>query len=128
MSEQKKISVGAALLAFGIGGAFAGACMAGLAYLMARHGLSQAAVWPMASAAVCAGSLLSGWLAAFFQRSRGLVCGAIQGAMFVLLLTGFGLYAGFAPAEMQLVRFALVFLFGCLGGIFGMLRTERRHH
>ena len=81
MSEQKKISVGAALLAFGIGGAFAGAC-----------------------------------------------CGAIQGAMFVLLLTGFGLYAGFAPAEMQLVRFALVFLFGCLGGIFGMLRTERRHH
>ena len=136
MSEQKKISVGAALLAFGIGGAFAGACMAGLAYLMARHGLSQAAAWPMASAAawpmasaaVCAGSLLSGWLAAFFQRSRGLVCGAIQGAMFVLLLTGFGLYAGFAPAEMQLVRFALVFLFGCLGGIFGMLRTERRHH
>ena len=111
-----------------IGGAFAGACMAGLAYLMARHGLSQAAAWPMASAAVCAGSLLSGWLAAFFQRSRGLVCGAIQGAMFVLLLTGFGLYAGFAPAEMQFVRFALVFLFGCLGGIFGMLRTERRHH
>lgn len=120
MSEQKKISVGAALLAFGIGGAFAGACMAGLAYLMARHGLSQAAA--------CAGSLFSGWLAAFFQHSRGLVCGAIQGAMFVLLLTGFGLYAGFAPAEMQLVRFALVFLFGCLGGIFGMLRTERRHH
>ena len=95
---------------------------------MARHGLSQAAAWPMASAAVCAGSLFSGWLAAFFQRSRGLVCGAIQGAMFVLLLTGFGLYAGFAPAEMQLVRFALVFLFGCLGGIFGMLHTERRHH
>ena len=52
MSEQKKISVGAALLAFGIGGAFAGACMAGLAYLMVRHGLSQAAAWPMASAAV----------------------------------------------------------------------------
>ena len=102
--------------------------MAGLAYLMVRHGLSQAAAWPMASAAVCSGSLLSGWLAAFFQRSRGLVCGAIQGVMFVLLLTGFGLYAGFAPAEMQLVRFALVFLFGCLGGIFGMLRTERRHH
>lgn len=71
MSEQKKISVGAALLAFGIGGAFAGACMAGLAYLMAQHGLSQAAAWPMASAAVCAGSLLSGWLAAFFSAAAG---------------------------------------------------------
>lgn len=38
MSEQKKFSVGPALLAFGIGGAFAGGCMAGLAYLMARQG------------------------------------------------------------------------------------------
>ncbi len=128
MSEQKKFSVGPALLAFGIGGAFAGGCMAGLAYLMARQGLSQAAAWPMASAAVCAGSLLSGWLAAFFQRSRGLLCGAIQGILFVLLLTIFGLWTGFSPTEMQLLRFALVFLFGCMGGIFGMLRTERRHH
>lgn len=40
MSEQKKFSVGPALLAFGIGGAFAGGCMAGLAYLMARQGIA----------------------------------------------------------------------------------------
>ena len=128
MSEQKKFSVGSALLAFGIGGAFAGVCMAGLAYLMAKHGLSRSAAWPMASAAVCAGSLLSGWLTAVFQRSRGLLCGAMQGTLFILLLLGFGLYAGFAPAEQQVLRFALVFLFGCMGGVFGMLRTERRHH
>lgn len=128
MSEQKKFSVGPALLAFGIGGAFAGVCMAGLAYLMAQQGLSQAAAWPMASAAVCAGSLLSGWLTAFFQRSRGLLCGALQGVLFVLVLAAFGLFAGFGLTEMQLARFALVFLFGCIGGIFGMLRTERRHH
>ena len=37
MSEQKKFSVGPALLAFGIGGAFAGGCMAGLAYLASRR-------------------------------------------------------------------------------------------
>ncbi len=127
MSEQKKISVGAALLAFGIGGAFAGACMAGLAYLMVRHGLSQAAAWPMASAAVCAAA-----------------CSAVAGCIFSAQpWAGLWSHPGgnvrtapdrvwslcrFAPAEMQLVRFALVFLFGCLGGIFGMLRTERRHH
>lgn len=128
MSEQKKFSVGPALLAFGIGGAFAGGCMAGLAYLMAQQGLPQTVAWPMASAAVCAGSLLSGWLAAFFQRSRGLLCGAVQGGMFILLLAVFGLCTGFSVTEMQLVRFALVFGFGCIGGVFGMLRTERRHH
>lgn len=127
MSEQKKFSVGPVVLAFGIGGAFAGVCMAGLAYLMVKQELSQDAAWPMASASVCAGSLLSGWLAAFFQHSRGLLCGAIQGTLFVLLLVAFGFCAGFPPAEMQLVRFALVFVFGCLGGIFGLLRTERRH-
>lgn len=72
MSEQKKFSVGPALLAFGIGGAFAGGCMAGLAYLMARQGLSQAAAWPMASAAVCAGSLLSGWAGGIFPAQQGI--------------------------------------------------------
>ena len=53
MSEQKKFSVGPALLAFGIGGAFAGGCMAGLAYLMARQGLSQAAAQYKASCSSC---------------------------------------------------------------------------
>ena len=69
MSEQKKISVGAALLAFGIGGAFAGACMAGLAYLMVRHGLSQAAAWPALRSAQAACSA-GGWLH-FFSAAVG---------------------------------------------------------
>ena len=30
--------------------------------------------------------------------------------------------------EMQLARFALVFVFGCLGGVFSILRTERHRH
>lgn len=128
MSEQKRVSIGPAVLAFGIGGAFSGVCMAGLAWLMVKQGLSQDAAWPMASVAVCAGSLLSGWISAFFQRSRGLLCGAVQGVLFVLLLVLFGVCAGIPPTEMQWVRFALVVLFGCLGGIFGLLRTERRKH
>ena len=112
MSEQKKFSVGPALLAFVIGGAFAGGCMAGLAYLMARQGLSQAAAWPMASAAVCAGSLLSGWLAAFFQRSRGLFCGAIQGILFVLLLPILGRVFAHRDAASAVCPCVSVWLYG----------------
>ena len=113
MLEQKKLPILEALAAFGIGGIFTAACMAGLAYLMANQSLAQSIAWPMVSAIVCAGSFCSGWLMAFFYHSRGLICGAVQGGLFVLLLLGFGLSEGIEPTEMQLTRFALVFVFGC---------------
>ena len=125
MLQQKKIPILCILLAFAAGAVFSGACMAALAYLMAAQGLPQTAAWPMASAAACAGSLFSSWLTAAFQRSRGFVWGAVQGGLFVLFLLCFGLWNGFSPDEMQLIRFALVLLFGCMGGIFGMLHAER---
>lgn len=128
MLEQKKLPILEALAAFGIGGIFTAACMAGLAYLMANQSLAQSTAWPMVSAIVCAGSFCSGWLMAFFYHSRGLICGAVQGGLFVLLLLGFGLSEGIEPTEMQLTRFALVFFFGCLGGVFSILRTERHRH
>ena len=128
MLEQKKLPILEALAAFGIGGIFTAACMAGLAYLMANQSLAQSTAWPMVSAIVCAGSFCSGWLMAFFYHSRGLICGAVQGGLFVLLLLGFGLSEGIEPTEMQLTRFALVFVFGCLGGVFSILRTERHRH
>ena len=79
MLEQKKLPILEALAAFGIGGIFTAACMAGLAYLMANQSLAQSTAWPMVSAIVCAGSFCSGWLMAFFYHSRGLICGAVQG-------------------------------------------------
>ena len=58
MLEQKKLPILEALAAFGIGGIFTAACMAGLAYLMANQSLAQSTAWPMVSAIVCAGELL----------------------------------------------------------------------
>ena len=128
MLGQKKFPVLETLAAFGIGGVFTGACMAGLAYLMANQSLPQSAAWPMASAVVCAGSFCSGWLMAFFRRSQGLICGALQGTLFVLLLLGFGFSEEISPDQMQLARFAIVLIFGCLGGVFSILRCERHRH
>ena len=68
MSEQKKISVGAALLAFGIGGAFAGACMAGLAYLMGFRRLRPGRWQALQSAQVACSA--GGWLH-FFSAAAG---------------------------------------------------------
>ena len=100
--------------------------MAGLAYGMVQQGLSQSAAWPMATCAISAGSLFSGWLMAFWQKSRGLLCGVVQGTLFVFLLLCFALFSGGPPGEWELIRFAVVFLFGCIGGVLGMLRSEKR--
>ena len=74
-NSPAKFPAGRALVSFGAGCCVTGACMAGLAALMAQQGLSQDAAWPMATCAVSAGSLFSGWLMAFWQKSRGLLCG-----------------------------------------------------
>lgn len=72
MLEQKKLPILEALAAFGIGGIFTAACMAGLAYLMANQSLAQSTAWPMVSAIVCARELLQRLAHGFFlsqQRS-----------------------------------------------------------
>lgn len=125
-NSPAKFPAGRALVSFGAGCCVTGACMAGLAALMAQQGLSQDAAWPMATCAVSAGSLFSGWLMAFWQKSRGLLCGVVQGALFVFLLLCFGLLSGGPLREMQLVRFGVTLLFGCIGGVLGMLRSERK--
>ena len=125
MLEQKKLPILEALAAFGIGGIFTAACMAGLAYLMANQSLAQSTAWPMVSAIVCAGSFCSGWLMAFFYHSRGLICGAVQGGLFVLLLLGFGLSVEKALAAVQSLEPAGVGarnLSECL-----VLQLQRRH-
>ena len=116
-NSPAKFPAGRALVSFGAGCCVTGACM---------EGLSQDAAWPMATCAVSAGSLFSGWLMAFWQKSRGLLCGGVQGALFVFLLLCFGLLSGSPLQEMQLVRFGVTLLFGCIGGVLGMLRSERK--
>ena len=70
-NSPAKFPAGRALVSFGAGCCVTGACMAGLAALMAQQGLSQDAAWPMATCAVSAGSLFSGWLMALWGSTGG---------------------------------------------------------
>lgn len=70
-NSPAKFPAGRALVSFGAGCCVTGACMAGLAALMAQQGLSQDAAWPMATCAVSAGSLFSGWLMASGRKAAG---------------------------------------------------------
>ena len=122
-NSPAKFPAGRALVSFGAGCCVTGACMAGLAALMAQQGLSQDAAWPMATCAVSAGSLFSGWLMAFWQKSRGLFCGVVQGALFVFLLLCFGLLsAPYNIAAMFLNGLSL----GCMWGVIFSFIEGRR--
>ena len=94
------------LAALGFGAACAAGSGAGLAWLMASRGMGPGAAWPFATAAVCLGSLLGGWLLALLQKNRGLVWGGV-------------------PDAAQAARLALVTLSGAAGGCAGARRAAR---
>lgn len=127
MSDAKKFPAVGLLTVFGLGSAAAAGGLTGFGWLMVQQGLTQDAAAPLATAAVCLGSFLSGLLMSLLQKGKGLVWGAAEGALFFVgLLFLLGTLYQSEWGTMQFVRAGLVLLMGVLGGIFGMLRTEHR--
>jgi putative membrane protein (TIGR04086 family) len=126
MSDTKKFPAIGLLVVFGVGSAAAAVSLAGFGWLMVKQGLTQEAAAPLATAAICLGSFLSGLLMAILQKGKGLVWGAAEGALFTGLLFILGTLYQSEWETMQFVRAGLVLLMGVLGGILGMLRAERK--
>ena len=87
-----------------------------MAALMASQMLPPSTAWPLATAAVSAGSLFSGWLAAAWYGRRGLVYGIAEGGLFALCLLILQLTKGIVPDPLQASRLGLVVFLGCAGG------------
>lgn len=129
MSEKNKpmAGLGPLLCSLLLGAGAAAGCTAGMAALMASQMLPPSTAWPLATAAVSAGSLFSGWLAAAWYGRRGLVYGIVEGGLFALCLLILQLTKGIVPDPLQASRLGLVVFLGCAGGALGMLRAQRRH-
>ena len=78
MSDTKKFPAIGLLVVFGVGSATAAVSLTGFGWLMVKQGLTQEAAAPLATAAVCLGSFLSGLLMAILQKGKGLVWGAAE--------------------------------------------------
>ena len=126
MSDTKKFPAIGLLVVLGVGSAAPAVSLAGFGWLMVKQGLTQEAAAPLATAAVCLGSFLSGLLMAILQKGKGLVWGAAEGALFAGLLFILGTLYQSEWETMQFVRAGLVLLMGVLGGVLGMLRAERK--
>ena len=70
MSDTKKFPAIGLLVVFGVGSAAAAVSLAGFGWLMVKQGLTQEAAAPLATAAVCLGSFLSGLLMFILSTSR----------------------------------------------------------
>ena len=81
MSDTKKFPAIGLLVVFGVGNAAAAVSLAGFGWLMVKQGLTQEAAAPLATAAICLGSFLSGLLMAILQKGKGLVWGAAEGVL-----------------------------------------------
>ena len=126
MSDTKKFPAIGLLVVFGVGSVAAAVSLAGFGWLMVKQGLTQESAAPLATAAICLGSFLSGLLMAILQKGKGLVWGAAEGVLFAGLLFILGTLYQSEWETMQFVRAGLVLLMGVLGGVLGMLRTERK--
>lgn len=122
MSERKFFSGGIMIPLFSafLGSVVTALALFGAAKWMVYQGWSASVTIPLASAAVCIGSLCSGLCAAFCKKEKGLLNGAVQGLLFagVLLLAALG--NDNSVETLHLIRCAAVVFCGALGGLLGM--------
>jgi len=125
MSEKKLFpaELRVLLLAGAVGVMVTAGWLAAMAALMTAQGYSGAAAPPLATAAVGAGSLCSGWIAAFCKKERGLLCGLVQGLFYAALLVVLSVPSGTLTEEL---RFAVLILCGSIGGLLGMVTREKK--
>ena len=101
-------------------------CLAAMAAWMVAQKCPGTAAEPLAAAAVGAGSLCSGWIAAFCKKERGLLCGLVQGLLYAALLVVLSVPSGTLTEEPPLLRFAVLILCGSIGGLLGMVTREKK--
>ena len=128
MSEKKLFpaELRVLLLAGAVGVMVTAGWLAAMAALMTAQGYSGAAAPPLATAAVGAGSLCSGWVAAFCKKERGLICGLVQGVFYAALLCVLSIPSGAITESGAQMRFAIVILCGSIGGLLGMVTREKK--
>lgn len=94
-----------------------------IAALIQTVDVPRAATLPLAIAAAAIGAFCAGLTAALIGKNRGLILGAVNGAvLFVLILSaGFIRYAG-VDGTVALIKFAVLTAAGGIGGFVGVSR------
>ena len=127
MSENKNAlgHAGVLLLAGVLGVLATVGFLAAAAEWMAAKGCSGSMAQPLATAAVGAGSLCSGFAAALCAKERRVLYGLMQGCLLAVLWGGIAAAFGMAEESTLIMRCAVAVLCGGIGGAM-VLSVKRK--
>ena len=115
-----RIIAGSAIGA-GIGALCAAVLIFAMAAVLAIGNIPTALIIPLVTAALAFGSFAAGIAAAKLSKSRGMVCGAIAGALFFLLVWASGGIIGEAAfGAITAIKAGIMILAAAFGGIIGV--------
>lgn len=105
----------------GIGTLCAAVLIFAMAAVLAIGNIPTALIIPLVTAALAFGGFAAGIAAAKLSKSRGMVCGAIAGALFFLLVWASGGIIGEAAfGAITAIKAGIMILAAALGGIIGV--------
>lgn len=105
----------------GIGTLCAAVLIFAMAAILAIGSIPTALIIPLVTAALAFGGFAAGIAAAKLSKSRGMVCGAIAGALFFLLVWASGGIIGKAAfGAITAIKAGIMILAAAFGGIIGV--------
>lgn len=105
----------------GIGTLCAAVLIFAMAAILAIGNIPTALIIPLVTAALAFGGFAAGIAAAKLSKSRGMVCGAIAGALFFLLVWASGGIIGEAAfGAITAIKAGIMILAAAFGGIIGV--------
>lgn len=105
----------------GIGTLCAAVLIFAMAAVLAIGNIPTALIIPLVTAALAFGGFAAGIAAAKLSKSRGMVCGAIAGALFFLLVWASGGIIGEAAfGAITAIKAGIIILAAAFGGIIGV--------
>ena len=95
------------------------------AYVLKTADLPLGAATPIAITAAAVSALPAGWAAARCAGRRGLLWGAVCGALLFLIILLVGLFRGGVEGGSAAIKLAALVFSGAVGGILGVNRKRR---
>lgn len=80
----------------------------------------------ISSIALAIGTLCGGMISALKNGKNGMICGVITAVLLFIIITVVGLIVKNSFSVISLIHLTVTVLSGCIGGILGVNKTEKR--
>lgn len=97
-----------------------------LSFVLSKRDFSFMLINPLATLALGVGSMLSGFLSARSFRERGMLMGGLSGLIIFAIVLIVSAMFQFELGAKAIIKLAVTVLGGCVGGIIGINKRNKR--